>query len=252
MIKFFRKIRQNLLSKGKTGKYFKYAIGEIVLVVIGILIAIWINGTYNNYQERKVEATILKKLITDIEADFEHINEVESYYNRHLRNLKRANYAFFKNQNDSIIKYIKQGYGGAQLQDINPRTSTYDEMINSGKLYNLSNEHLTDLCIGYYELLEKNTYEIRQSRVEYRNINFSSQMNDYWLLYLDIRESDKDIDHLIKTFVEDKNSTAYKTLKQATGYGEMLIKGLNEYLKEIKKANINLRKELNTEIGTKQ
>ena len=39
MIKFFRKIRQNMLNEGKTGKYFKYAIGEIMLVVIGILIA---------------------------------------------------------------------------------------------------------------------------------------------------------------------------------------------------------------------
>jgi len=44
MIKFFRKIRQNLLSEGKTGKYFKYAIGEIILVVIGILIALQINN----------------------------------------------------------------------------------------------------------------------------------------------------------------------------------------------------------------
>jgi hypothetical protein len=40
MIKFFRKIRQNLLSEGKTGAYLKYALGEIVLVVIGILIAL--------------------------------------------------------------------------------------------------------------------------------------------------------------------------------------------------------------------
>jgi len=39
MIKFFRNIRQNLLNEGKTTKYFKYAIGEIILVVIGILIA---------------------------------------------------------------------------------------------------------------------------------------------------------------------------------------------------------------------
>ena len=46
MIKFFRKIRQNLLSEGKTGKYPKYAIGEIVLVVIRILIALSIN-TWN-------------------------------------------------------------------------------------------------------------------------------------------------------------------------------------------------------------
>jgi|TARA_R110000737_G_C14509985_1_gene473452 hypothetical protein len=44
MIKFFRKIRQNLVSKGNTGKYLKYAIGEIILVVIGILIALSINN----------------------------------------------------------------------------------------------------------------------------------------------------------------------------------------------------------------
>ena len=44
MIKFFRKIRYDLMEKNKTGKYFKYAIGEIVLVVIGILIALQINN----------------------------------------------------------------------------------------------------------------------------------------------------------------------------------------------------------------
>ncbi|MDA9089574.1 DUF6090 family protein [Maribacter arcticus] len=44
MIKFFRTILQNLLNEGKTTKYFKYAIGEIVLVVIGILIALSINN----------------------------------------------------------------------------------------------------------------------------------------------------------------------------------------------------------------
>jgi len=43
MIKFFRKIRYDLMEKNKTKKYFKYAIGEIVLVVIGILIALSIN-----------------------------------------------------------------------------------------------------------------------------------------------------------------------------------------------------------------
>jgi hypothetical protein len=44
MIKFFRQIRFKLMETGKTSKYFKYAIGEIVLVVIGILIALQINN----------------------------------------------------------------------------------------------------------------------------------------------------------------------------------------------------------------
>ena len=48
MIKFFRHIRKDLMEKNKTGKYLKYAIGEIVLVVIGILIALQINNWNEN------------------------------------------------------------------------------------------------------------------------------------------------------------------------------------------------------------
>lgn len=44
MIKFFRHIRQKLISEGKTRKYFQYAIGEILLVMIGILLAIQVNN----------------------------------------------------------------------------------------------------------------------------------------------------------------------------------------------------------------
>jgi len=69
MIKFFRKIRQNLLWEGKTGKYFKYAVGEIILVVIGILIALQIN---NWYEDRKLivkEKETYKNIITDLKRD---------------------------------------------------------------------------------------------------------------------------------------------------------------------------------------
>ena len=60
MIKFFRRIRFDLMEKNKTGKYFKYAIGEIVLVVIGILIALQIN---NWNEERKANISENKALL---------------------------------------------------------------------------------------------------------------------------------------------------------------------------------------------
>jgi hypothetical protein len=69
MIQFFRKIRQNLLSKGKTGRYFKYAIGEIVLVVIGILIALQINTWNEGRKARAYEVKAVKGLIADTKAD---------------------------------------------------------------------------------------------------------------------------------------------------------------------------------------
>ena len=63
MIKFFRRIRFDLMEKNKTGKYFKYAIGEIVLVVIGILIALQIN---NWNEQRKINKIKLKNMLNYI------------------------------------------------------------------------------------------------------------------------------------------------------------------------------------------
>src|SRR6056297_3227687 len=89
MIKFFRKIRQTLLSDGKTGKYFKYAIGEIILVVIGILIALQIN---NWNEERKLQ------------------NEINTYLNQKLENLKaeKSKYVLDEGiENVDIVSFTK-------------------------------------------------------------------------------------------------------------------------------------------------
>ena len=72
MIKFFRKIRQNLLSEGKTGKYLKYAIGEILLVMVGILLALQVNNWNENKILVKKEITILKEIKKNLESDLEN------------------------------------------------------------------------------------------------------------------------------------------------------------------------------------
>ncbi|WP_229741435.1 DUF6090 family protein, partial [Planktosalinus lacus] len=67
MIKFFRNIRKNLLNEGKTTKYFKYAIGEIILVVIGILIALQIN----NWNERENSISQAEKHLKTIKLNLQ-------------------------------------------------------------------------------------------------------------------------------------------------------------------------------------
>lgn len=72
MIKFFRKIRQNLLFEGKTGKYFKYALGEIILVVVGILIALQINLKSQEKTNRNNIESILRSVFVNLENDIAH------------------------------------------------------------------------------------------------------------------------------------------------------------------------------------
>ena len=84
MIKFFRKIRLNLLSAGKTGKYFKYAIGEIVLVVIGILIALSINNWNENQKLNKKTQDYYLQLLEDLKSDLVFFNKTIEEANTYL------------------------------------------------------------------------------------------------------------------------------------------------------------------------
>ena len=69
MIKFFRQIRYKLMNENKTSRYLKYAIGEIILVVFGILIALQINNWNENRKDSVQEIAILKSLQNDIQSD---------------------------------------------------------------------------------------------------------------------------------------------------------------------------------------
>ena len=75
MIKFFRKIRQNLLTENKFSKYMLYAVGEIFLVVIGILIALQLNNWNETRKEKVIEISILKELLNDYNSDLLSLEE---------------------------------------------------------------------------------------------------------------------------------------------------------------------------------
>lgn len=80
MIKFFRHIRKSLLVDNKTGKYFKYALGEIILVVIGILIALQINTWNENRKLQNEELNLLKEVKANLETTLENFR-LDSLYN---------------------------------------------------------------------------------------------------------------------------------------------------------------------------
>jgi hypothetical protein len=74
MIKFLRHIRQTMINKSNTKKYFLYAIGEIILVVIGILIALQVNNWNEDRKDRYREQNILKSIYDDISTDRKNMN----------------------------------------------------------------------------------------------------------------------------------------------------------------------------------
>ena len=96
MLTFLRKIRKSLIDLGSTRKYLLYAIGEIALVVIGILIALQINNWNENQKSVRVENELVKALTTEIKENKRYIS---NYANRYLARV------------DSIGKIMLNNFG---------------------------------------------------------------------------------------------------------------------------------------------
>jgi predicted RNase H-like nuclease (RuvC/YqgF family) len=107
MIKFFRKIRQNLLMENKTGKYFKYAIGEIVLVVIGILIALQINNANENRKISETKKEYYRQILLDLDKEIDNINTRIILLDTSIVSLNNY-FQNLKNPNLKPIQLIKQ------------------------------------------------------------------------------------------------------------------------------------------------
>ena len=88
-MKIFRSLRKQLMGEGKTSRYIKYAIGEILLVMIGILLALQVNN-WNEKRKQKAELDNILRIISyDMETDTLVANQVISYYEAHNENSKR-------------------------------------------------------------------------------------------------------------------------------------------------------------------
>ncbi len=209
MIKFFRKIRQNLLKEGKTARYFKYAFGEIILVVIGILIALQINNWNSQRNERNQELLILKSLRTNFIENINTLSKAKSdtvkVYEACLELLalihpKQVNYTndVVNNLIGQILNYytwdpttgaIDQVINSAQFniiqnKEIKIKISNWSRLItDSAKDFTISNDHLFKTIVVYLEqhanIKNMPTNDAVYSRTKLSAIPHSNFEHDY-------------------------------------------------------------------------
>jgi hypothetical protein len=154
MIKFFRKIRNNFLSEGKTGMYFKYAVGEIILVVIGILIALGINNWNEN---RKAEEKV-KQFLISLKSDLKNdLDEIIMVTEDQLMRSKALTDAIELSKQSNIKALISKDstkfYEAGRNMTFFPTVGSYKGASNAGLLENINNEELKRSILNLYEHL---------------------------------------------------------------------------------------------------
>ena len=154
MIKFFRKIRQNLLMENKTGKYLKYAIGEIFLVMIGILLALQVN----NWNQERIAFHKEKTLLLELHQEFiENKKQFDLVMSMHQEVLKACEdlIAMFpidpKTVNLDSIPGRESGL--FRRWTFNPSQGIINSLVNTSSFELISNRELRKLLISWNDVL---------------------------------------------------------------------------------------------------
>ena len=151
MIKFFRNIRLKLLKEGKIANYIKYAFGEIVLVVIGILIALQINNWNEHKKENKLEKEYFCRLLEDAQQDLDQVNQ---FINASEGRLAASNQA---------VRLLQQGNAkkvdvGQQLglsiiaiySDFTPNNAAFEDLKSGANLNIIKDKSIIKAINNYF------------------------------------------------------------------------------------------------------
>ena len=143
MIKFFRRIRQNLLSGGNTGRYLKYAVGEIILVMIGTLLALQVNNWNNHRIEKVKEQAVLKNLRIDFKNNIENLDKAYNSFKEayeasvSLLEIIKDSSALDSEEVERLVDNVIN-----KTQSFDFITGSINEIFNTGSLHMISDPAL--------------------------------------------------------------------------------------------------------------
>ena len=184
-----RKLRYRFIENEQTVKYFKYAIGEIVLIVIGILIAVGINNFVSYQKDLNREKVLLENMMADLEEEIDGFeSDFNNRYERKIKGLQLARlYATGQYEVKDTTTFLNTiGMGGANSRgSVQGSDATFQELVSSGNLNLISNADLRKTIQEYYRTRAFIEIYVENLRTDYANFINSVRPYDPARVYTD-------------------------------------------------------------------
>ncbi len=194
------------MEKNKTGKYLKYAIGEIILVVIGILIALSINNWNENRKNKLKEYVYLEGIKIDLENDVRYISFLLPFNKPRIQHYSRLD-SLVKLESNEIfeIEFSEIFKLSDQIGTLYPRVGSYSSLISENSVGLISNKELLQKIKNIYEIqyvrvsllgqeLDDISTKIRwERRLDFRQKLTGYNFTDFDALFADLGEMDRNV-----------------------------------------------------------
>ncbi len=161
------------MEQNKTRAYLLYAIGEILLVMIGILLALQVNNWNNERVDQKLERVYIQNLIDDLENQLVELNtqkELETIVNEALERTMEKIADGFNSEN--IVEYNRDIQAITITRTLNLYDATFEDLKSTGNLNLIQNEELKQHILDYFQFTNRYVYVIRKNAEGYHHFIF--------------------------------------------------------------------------------
>ena len=155
-------------AKASAGRYLKYAIGEIILVVIGILIALQINNWNENRKDLQNSEDYRQRILNDLEDDVSSLNSRIGYWFKVSESGRSALKTIEMKSEGESWETILNLYYASQINPYDANSITFEELKSAGELRLIPDTQLRSQLANYYRLSEKRVNIIWGTSPKYR------------------------------------------------------------------------------------
>ncbi|MEP3836644.1 MAG: hypothetical protein ABJM36_03300 [Algibacter sp.] len=188
MIKFFRKIRQKLLSENKFSKYLIYAVGEIILVVIGILIALQVNNQNQIKNEKKALKNYLEKIAINVKSDIKVAEFMIQTRTQQSLLCAQATELISKKDWSDQRKITNAVFAMIIEQPLNFNRSGFESLKNSGYLQHLDDSEIEELIYDYYNSVDNVIFEETSLQVWANDLDLELHKSGFFSSWLELEK----------------------------------------------------------------
>lgn len=180
MLRFFHQIRQKLLDNGNFRKYLWYALGEILLVMIGILLALQVNNWNEERKLREKEQISFQKMADNLENDILLLGEIIQQDSLILKELSEMSNQILEATSIEEVTFTNAGFVAPQFY---PNKSAFNNLESSGQLDIIRNKEIIDLLLIYYR-----SVTIAQEGIDLSLKNYSRDIENFFTYFDHSRE----------------------------------------------------------------
>ena len=242
MTNFFRKIRKRLADDNKPLKYMRYAIGEIVLVIIGILIALQINN-WNQIEKSKSESNrLLIVLKQDLEKDIHNFKSLRTEYNVWRLQIEYILDSVLDGNTKKITEFNQLAAGRLSMNYLSVNKITFLDMFNSGKKLEFDNLEIVRDIKDYYQYADNQLIKLNsdneyfyQFLMSYYGVRGINTLNRVW--------RQRNLEYIDWSWLTNPRSKEYINLETAMLLYQLAVKVNLDEMEELeKKSNLLIDK----------